>query len=147
MLKLCNNCLCFINRYQGKKAKGEIPPRNISCLPKQKKEKRREEWRQTKAKNRKKKKDLAAILDMTPPSPEGLVYGSPVHGSPSLSPISSPSILSTISHNLPLTHPPSNRRKKTVCQAKLRAKVKKLEKENMTLKSELDGHKKSEQQK
>ncbi|KAJ3604981.1 hypothetical protein NHX12_027032 [Muraenolepis orangiensis] len=99
---------------------------------------------------------MAAILDITPPSPlEGPdvsheydgalspVHGSPAHGPasrPSLAPIQSlPAILSAVNPNLLLARPPSNGGKKNVCQSKLRAKVKKLEKENLKLIAELDG--------
>ncbi|CAM4637419.1 unnamed protein product [Leuciscus chuanchicus] len=81
-------------KYQEKKAKGEIQPQNITSLPKHKRAKLREEWKKIKARNRKKKKNLAAILDITPSSPEELdVSFSPVHLSPAhgfISPIPSP---------------------------------------------------------
>ncbi|KAG7484333.1 hypothetical protein MATL_G00048200 [Megalops atlanticus] len=51
-------------KYHEKKAKGEIQPQNINCLPKQKREKLHEQWRKTKARSRKREKDLAAILNM-----------------------------------------------------------------------------------
>lgn len=75
------------------------------------------------------------------------VHGSHVHGPtsrPSLSPVPSPpaAILSAISPNLPLAHPPSNSGNKKVRQSKLRAKLKKLEKEKLKLRAELDGMRK-----
>ena len=86
----------FINRYQEKKARGEIKSRNIGSLPKQKQHGLREVWRNRKARNRKMKKDLDVILNETPPSPEQLDvshddaniigHGSPAHDSPIPSP-------------------------------------------------------------
>ena len=70
--------------------------------------------------------DLAAILDITPPSPEEHESFSPVHLTPthgSLSPIPSPP--------------------KKVFQSKLTAKMKRLERENKELKAMLDGMKKA----
>ena len=70
--------------------------------------------------------DLAAILDITPPSPEEHESFSPVHLTPthgSLSPIPSPP--------------------KKVFQSKLTEKMKMLERENKVLKAMLDGMKKA----
>ncbi|XP_067233683.1 uncharacterized protein [Chanodichthys erythropterus] len=114
-------------KYQEKKAKGEIQPRNITSLPKHKRAKLREQWKKTKARNRKKKEDLAAILDITPPSPEALdVSFSPVNLSPAHGSIS------------PIPSPPER-----VCPPKLTAKIKRLERENKKLKAMLDGMKKA----
>ncbi|KAK7149366.1 hypothetical protein R3I94_008877 [Phoxinus phoxinus] len=114
-------------KYQEKKAKGEIQPHNITSLPKLKRAKLREKWKKTKARNRKKEEDLAAILDISPPSPEELdVSFSPVHLSPAHGSIS------------PIPSPPQK-----VCPPKLTAKIKRLERENKELKAMLDGMKKA----
>ncbi|KAK2864889.1 hypothetical protein Q7C36_004043 [Tachysurus vachellii] len=97
------------------------------------------------------KKDLAAILDKTPPSPEqldmshdgasSLVHGSPAHDSPIPSPQAT--ILSTTSPpaqrlpstNAPIAHLQSNSGHGKTHQNKL---LYKLQKENKKLQAELD---------
>ncbi|GAA6104952.1 uncharacterized [Tachysurus ichikawai] len=100
------------------------------------------------------KKDLAAILDETPPSPEqhdmshdgasSLVHGSPAHDSPIPSPQAA--ILSTTSPpaqrlpstNAPIAHLQSNSGHGKTHQNKLQAKMRWLQKENKKLQAELD---------
>ncbi|KAK2892352.1 hypothetical protein Q8A67_012340 [Cirrhinus molitorella] len=111
-------------KYQEKKARGEIKPRHISSLPKQKRDRLREVWRNT-ARRRKMRKDLEADLDEKPPSPEQLEMS---HDSPS----------PQAAHRLPSTHAQSNGGLGETHQHKVQAEMRRLRKENKRLQAELE---------
>lgn len=56
-----------VNRYQEKKQKGEMPKFRIQTLPPSRREKLREIWRNSQTKYRAKRRNLNALLNMTPP--------------------------------------------------------------------------------
>ena len=58
----------FTLSYQRKKRPGKITNIPVSDLPRQKQEKMREKWRQYQRQYREKKRVLADVLNLTPPS-------------------------------------------------------------------------------
>lgn len=60
----------FLNRYTEKKKKGEIKSFNVCSLPASKQIQLREKWRKAQQKHRKRKSEMDAIMNITPPSLE-----------------------------------------------------------------------------
>ncbi|XP_051981210.1 actin nucleation-promoting factor WASL-like [Xyrauchen texanus] len=68
MLYRTSSVLLLYNlRYQEKKQKGEMPKFRIQTLPPSRREKLREIWRNSQTKYRAKRRNLNALLNMTPP--------------------------------------------------------------------------------
>ena len=70
MFKNLSQYIFSFNRYEEKKQKGKIKPFSVHLLPPSKQNRLREKWRNAQKKHRKRKHELDALMNLTPPSLE-----------------------------------------------------------------------------